>query len=101
MAQPWAKAFYLSRAWQLCRESYITRVHGLCERCEDAGYIVHHKVYLTSKNIIDAAVALNHENLEYLCLSCHNKEHHSSSGTSQFDENGDCIPPNQNFSFES
>ena len=46
MAQDYAKKFYRSKAWQQCRESYISKVHGLCERCQSKGkitpgYIVH------------------------------------------------------------
>ncbi len=76
----YARAFYKSRAWLKCRDSYIKSVGGLCERClADGlivpGYIVHHKCYLTPENINDPATTLNWDNLELLCLDCHNKEH--------------------------
>ena len=75
-----SKAFYKSRAWLKCRDSYIKSVGGLCERCLAnglivPGYIVHHKCYLTPENIKDPSVTLNFDNLEYLCVDCHNKEH--------------------------
>lgn|SRR5690554_4519877 len=70
-----AKKFYKSTAWKKCRESYIAKVHGLCERCGSPGKIVHHKIYINSENINDPNVTLNHSNLEYLCQVCHNKEH--------------------------
>lgn len=70
-----ARRFYNSTRWKRCRESYINKVHGLCERCEKTGYIVHHKVYIDISNIHDPYVTLNHENLEYLCTRCHNFEH--------------------------
>lgn len=77
MAQKWAKAFYKSRQWLLCKQSYIHhRIMidgGLCEECRDKpGYIVHHKVILTSDNIKDPEISLNHELLEYVCKDCHN-----------------------------
>lgn len=75
MAKEWAKSFYKSTSWKKCKDSYIQSVHGLCERCEKPGYIVHHKVHLTQGNINNPEVALNHDNLEYLCLDCHNKHH--------------------------
>src|SRR5690625_1575402 len=70
-----AKRFYKSKAWQDCRQSYISKVHGLCERCELTGLIVHHKEHINATNINDPYITLNHDNLEYLCQTCHNKEH--------------------------
>ena len=75
MAKEYAKAFYNSAAWIKCKNSYIKSVHGLCERCGEPGYIVHHKKYITPKNINDPSITLNHDNLEYLCQKCHNEEH--------------------------
>jgi 5-methylcytosine-specific restriction endonuclease McrA len=70
-----AKRFYNSAAWKKCRASYIQSVFGLCERCGEPGHIVHHKVYIDWENINNPYVTLNHDNLEYLCQTCHNKEH--------------------------
>ena len=39
------------------------------------GYIVHHKCYIDTSNVFDSNITLNFENLELLCLDCHNKEH--------------------------
>lgn len=39
------------------------------------GDIVHHKKYISSKNIYNPEVTLNFDNLELLCRDCHNKEH--------------------------
>ena len=44
----YARAFYLSPAWQNCRNTYAQSVGGLCERCLRKGLyvpgeIVHHK----------------------------------------------------------
>src|SRR5690625_1690580 len=72
MAKPWAKPFYNSAAWRKCRLTYISKVYGLCEHCDRPGYIVDHIVELTPDNIHDPDITLNHDNLQYLCLECHN-----------------------------
>lgn len=105
--KPWAKPFYNSKAWKLCRESYIANVlGGLCERCDkQLGHIVHHKKYLTPENINNPEISLNHGNLEYVCQDCHNGEHHGSSepitmpGTA-FDGNGNLIKFEEGFKRE-
>lgn len=73
--------FYTSAAWLRCRDGYIKSVCGLCERCGKPGYIVHHKHHITDDNESDPEVTLNWENLEYLCLECHNKEHFAKAST--------------------
>ena len=83
MAKDYAKRFYKSKAWRECRAGYISSVNGLCERCLERGrytpgYIVHHIIYLTPDNINDPDITLNHNNLEYLCHECHNREHFQS-----------------------
>lgn len=99
MAQEFAKAFYNSKAWKLCRDAYIVSVYGLCERCGKPGYICHHKIKLTPSNINCPDITLNHKHLEYLCLDCHNadelNEHSNKVKEKQryfFDANGDVIP---------
>lgn len=100
MAQAFARSFYKSKAWQQCRLSYISSVNGLCERCLERGrytpgYIVHHVIYITPDNINDPEVTLNHSNLEYLCLPCHNREHfggeYAIRDDVMFDEEGNLI----------
>lgn len=90
-----ARQFYKSTAWRKCRQSYIYSVHGLCERCNGPGQIVHHKEYITIHNINDPEVTLNHDNLELLCQSCHNKEHFKRLRTTreglEFDEHGNLV----------
>lgn len=80
MAKDFALAFYHSKKWLDCRAAFIKERRaidgGLCQRCHDLpGYIVHHKIYLTSENITDFSVSLNHDNLEYVCKQCHDMEH--------------------------
>ena len=72
--------FYKSWAWKRCRDSYLTSVGNLCERCLAKGLIVpadqvHHKIRLTPENINDPTISLNHDNLEALCMDCHQAEH--------------------------
>ena len=76
MAKEWAEWFYKSKAWIECRESYYISQHGICERCQGAGLIVHHKIYLTPENINNTNITLNWDNLELVCQRCHNQEHH-------------------------
>jgi len=75
-----APEVYDRRAWRRCRAAYAKSVGGLCERCKakgliKAGVIVHHKIYLNEDNKNDPSVVYNFENLELLCLECHNDEH--------------------------
>lgn len=86
--------FYNTTAWIKCRDAYIKSVYGLCERCGQPGYIVHHKTRLTDENENDPNVTLNWDNLEYLCLQCHNEEHFSQKNTkigTKFDNNGQLV----------
>jgi len=70
--KPYAKKLYNSKAWKNCRASYITTVFGICEHCDKPGYILDHIIELNMDNINDANITLNHSNLQYLCLPCHN-----------------------------
>ena len=92
-----AKKFYKSAAWKSCREAYLQSVDYTCERCGEAALIVHHKIYIDEDTINDPTVSLNWENLEAVCLACHNAEHDVSSmvhlreepaGRCKFDEDG-------------
>lgn len=73
-----AQIFYRSKKWRSCRKAYIAERMlidgGLCEAChERAGYIVHHKIVLDSCNINCPEIALNSDNLMYVCKDCHDK----------------------------
>lgn len=78
MAKEWAKAFYNSKRWQQCKNSYISQRimadGGICEVCGSSqGYIVHHKTMLTESNINNPDIALCHSSLQYVCKDCHDK----------------------------
>ena len=78
--KPYAEKFYKSIAWQNCRNSYMSKAKGLCEKCLERGLIVpaeevHHKIHLSPENINDPSIALNDENLIALCRECHRQIH--------------------------
>lgn len=73
--EKWKKKFYNSKAWLDCRAGFIANVFGICNRCGNGGYIVHHKIELNELNVCNVEISLNWEHLEYLCLKCHNTEH--------------------------
>lgn len=88
------KEFYKSKAWKECRIAYLAR-QPLCERCLQRGeivpaQIVHHKIYLNQVNVENPEIALNFDNLEAVCLDCHNKEHFAEKIERRwkFDEKG-------------
>ena len=53
------------------------------------GYMVHHKEYINTANIWDTNITLSFDNLELLCIDCHNKEHFERS---DFTTDGDVKP---------
>ena len=94
VAKDFAKGFYLSNAWQRTRTAYYKFRCGICERCKGAGDIVHHKTYITPRNINNPRITLDFANLELLCQDCHNKEHFKKTNKRYaFDANGKVIPP--------
>lgn len=84
---------YRSKRWQKVRQ--LKKIQDpICERCKAKGiitpvYIVHHKEYITDKNYMDDDIFFNLDNLESLCLACHNKEHFGERSEIYFDSNGD------------
>lgn len=67
--------FYNSKAWKRASAAYMASKHYICERCGRPAQICHHKTYLNGTNVHDPAIALSFDNLEALCLDCHNAEH--------------------------
>ena len=98
MAKEYAKGFYNSIQWIKCRSSFMKSKNYICERCGGLAKIVHHKEHITPMNINDVNITLNWDNLQALCLECHNSVHGIGGTTVDgvaFDENGDLIytPP--------
>ena len=104
------ESFYKSKAWNQVRLNVWRKQYCLCNRCGRSVYvrgisewipkekrlkgIVHHKTYLNTTNVYDDNIALNEENLEGLCIDCHNKEHDSKDILRDgylFDNNGNLI----------
>ena len=75
--------FYGTKEWEAFRQYIITKRNGLCERCGGAGWIVHHKEYISNININDMSIVYGEDNIELLCQECHNIEHHSNSTTAE------------------
>ena len=89
----YAKAFYKSKAWRECQQTYKSMVGGLCEEClangiYTAGVIVHHKEHITPDNITDPNVTLNYNNLKLVCRDCHAREHSSRQHRYFYDDLG-------------
>ncbi len=104
------REFYQSKAWQDVRKNVWLRQNLLCNRCHKPVYvdgisdyipkgnrrtgIVHHKTYLDENNINDINITLNIDNLEGLCIYCHNEEHAKGNAIRKeyrFDENGNIV----------
>lgn len=70
-----SNSFYHSMAWKKVRKLAILNSNGLCVRCFDnnrlvQGYIVDHIIPVKE----DWSKRLELDNLQYLCLACHNKK---------------------------
>lgn len=83
--------FYKSKAWLRVSAAYMSSRSYICERCGRPATICHHKRWLNSHNVQDSRVALNFDNLEALCIECHNKEHSSKHDTPVFDKAGNVV----------
>lgn len=96
MAKDFARAFYNSKAWKDCKNTYSKKMLYLCERCGAPGLEVHHKIRITPENINNPEITLNFDNLELLCHKCHTQEHKREIRVSKlryvFDEEGHVIP---------
>lgn len=95
---------YNSKKWHKLRKMKLA-ISPFCERCLAGGiytpaYIIHHKEYITNLNYQDGDVFFNIDNLESLCLECHNKEHFEGKPRKEkeymFDSEGNIIK-NSNF----
>jgi 5-methylcytosine-specific restriction endonuclease McrA len=90
----YARAFYTCAAWKKTKAAYMISKHYICERCGNGARIVHHRKYITPQNIHDVEITLSWDNLEALCMDCHNAEHTSSPGIEaglRFDESGNVV----------
>jgi len=87
--------FYNSQKWRRVSKVFLTSKRYVCERCGGVGEVAHHKIGLDRFNVRKPEIALNMDNLECLCLTCHNSEHgEAGSATAAgigFDREGNVI----------
>jgi len=88
MALDYAKSFYASTEWHKVSTLYMSSKNYICERCGKPGVICHHKKYIRPSNINDPYITLNQDNLECLCIECHNTEHKPKHSVTYFDDEG-------------
>ena len=97
MSKEYAKGFYHSKEWVKCRRGYLGSKYYVCERCGRPATIVHHKKFINTSNIDNPEITLSWDNLEALCIDCHNKIHNRNKNyaittkETMFDENGNLI----------
>ena len=104
MAKDYAVKFYKSAAWQRARDLCLDRSCWICERCLEEfrdhkrsmehvnlADVVHHRKYITPRNIGLSSITLNQDNLEALCDEHHNREHHGTPQRYGFDAEGNII----------
>ena len=101
-------SFYKTKTWKQVRKSYALSKYCICERCHRPVYIadineysenrlkgiVHHKIHLNQDNYLDDKIAYDENNLELLCIECHNEEHFNKGilrDGYRFDENGNLL----------
>lgn len=60
--------------------------------CKDKpGYIVDHITPINAINYNNPWITLNHDNLQYLCLECHNSKTFGAASRTKFDGEGNVI----------
>lgn len=88
-------AFYSSKEWKECRAGYKKYRRYICERCGNTSkkMIVHHKEHLDPNKMLIPEIALDWNNLELLCMDCHNKEHFREEKIIRYEvaENGEIV----------
>lgn len=78
------KAFYKSAAWLKCRKLVLKRDYYLCQPCLRDGKLTTADAVHHIKPLEDyPELALDMDNLESICNSCHNKEHPEKGGGSK------------------
>ncbi|SQC57668.1 HNH endonuclease [Listeria newyorkensis] len=74
-------AIYKTSRWAKTRKTVLARDYYLCQECKRRGIIkqgntVHHIIELRE----DTSKAFDLNNLETVCLACHNMEHPEKAG---------------------
>ena len=92
-------SFYRSKNWLRTRDYIANSRFYICEMCGKStgkhGYIVHHKIALTEENVNDPKIAFGEDNLQFLCIECHNKLHAEINAENKqkfiFDKDGNIV----------
>lgn len=86
---------YHTQAWRKLRQAYYDCQYGLCEWCGEPGKIVDHIEEITEDNKNNPEITFGWNNLQLLCLSCHNRKtfqkHSSLREGFGFDSEGNLI----------
>lgn len=74
-------ALYQTPRWRKVRKQVLIRDHELCQECKrrgdfTRGNTVHHLIHARD----DISKFFDLDNLETICLACHNKEHTERTG---------------------
>lgn len=80
--------FYKSKAWKRASAAYMASKNYICERCGKPAQICHHRKWLDGSNVNDPSIALSFDNLEALCIECHNAEHGLQHSITLFNGDG-------------
>ena len=72
--------FYHKKQWRQLSKVFLLSKNYICERCGKPAVIAHHRKHLNAGNIDNAEISLNPDNLEALCMDCHNAEHFGNGG---------------------
>lgn len=101
--------FYHSTIWRKQSKLYALSKYCICEKCgrpvyvdgitpyqpkdKRLKYVVHHKIHLNESNYNDYNISLNWDNLQLLCIDCHNQEHSNAITRNDvmFDEQGNLV----------
>lgn len=87
--------FYSTKMWQRARNLALANARYQCDVCGSPKDLqVHHIIPITLNNINDKNVTINQNNLQVLCVRCHNSiergKGHTAKGV-KFDKNGQLI----------
>src|SRR5690625_2397069 len=86
---------YNTQKWRRLRKTYYDSQYGICEHCQEPGKIVDHIEPITEQNKDDPDITFGWDNLQLLCLECHNtktfKKHSPIRDDVSFDQFGNLI----------
>jgi 5-methylcytosine-specific restriction protein A len=78
-ARPERHKFYNTARWRRLRDWY-RKQHPLCRECEKRGIVTPGAVVDHIVPIEDGGALMDADNLQHLCMACHNRKHSKSHG---------------------